>query len=115
MADMITVNGKVTEDGKLVVELPPNTPHGNVEVTLRQLDTEAEHHLSTEDEATLDAEFEALINDPLTFAGAGLTAEEIAQSPEIGIWKNREEMADPAAYIINLRRKSREKRMRRDD
>lgn len=108
MTDRITVKGEVTEDGQLIVQLPPDAPRGAVEVTVRK-------HLTPEEEAALDAEFEALLNDPATFTGLGLSAEEIAGSPVFGIWADREDMADSATYVEELRRKNRERRMNRED
>jgi hypothetical protein len=113
MTDMITVKGEVTEDGQLIVELPPDAPRGAVEVTLKK--TASTTGLTLEEEAALDAEFEALLDDPATFTGLGLSAEDIARSPEIGIWKEREDMIDPVAYVAELRRKSRERRLTRED
>jgi hypothetical protein len=115
MVDMVVVKGKVTEDGQLIIELPSDTPHGDVEVVVRKIAPAVTLELTPEEEAYWDTEFEALINDPKTFTGLGLTAEEIAKSPEIGIWQDREDMADPVAYLAEMRRKSRERRLKRED
>jgi hypothetical protein len=114
MSDMVIVKGNVSEDGQLIVELPSDTPHGEVEVIVRKIAPVATPELTPEEEAFWDAEFEKLINDPKTFTGLGLTIGEIAQSPEIGIWADREDMADPVAYLEEMRRKRRQRRLNHD-
>ncbi|MBE2270095.1 MAG: hypothetical protein IAE80_17795 [Anaerolinea sp.] len=117
MVDKLIYEQKVSvgEDRKLVIEiqLPEDTPVGE-EVTVsvtqpKPIPTEPE--LTPEEEAALDAELEALLNDPTTFTGLGLTAEEIAKSPEIGMWADRE---DSVAWVQEQRRKRRERRLNRD-
>jgi hypothetical protein len=34
-----------------------------------------------------------------------ITAEELARSPIVGIWKDRQDMADPVKYVQDLRRR----------
>ncbi len=114
MVDMVVVKGKVTEDGQLIIELPSDTPHGDVEVVVRKIAPAAALELTPEEEAYWDAEFEALINDPKTFTGMGLTIGEIAQSPAIGIWADREDMADPVAYLEEMRRKRKQRKLDHD-
>jgi hypothetical protein len=63
----LRVEGEITADGHLVVDLPPELPRGRVAVTLEPLPADVE---------VTEADL----------AGAGLTAEEIASSPEIGSW-----------------------------
>jgi hypothetical protein len=36
MTDTITIQGKVTEDGQLIVHLPPDAPRGMVEVIVKK-------------------------------------------------------------------------------
>jgi hypothetical protein len=54
------------------------------------------------------------MNDPVTFTGLGLPMSEILKSPAIGIWKDREDTKDPVAWVAEMRRKSRERRLNRD-
>jgi len=114
MSDMIVIDAKVGEDRKLVVQLPPDAPQGQVRVTIEKIEPVNEPELTPEEEAALDAEFEALMSDPRTYTGLGLTAEEIAKSPEIGIWKDREDTKDSAEWVAEMRRQSRERRLKRD-
>lgn len=88
----------VGEDGKVILELPPGK---HVRIIVEDLT------ISSAEAIGVDAEFEALINDPDTFKGLGLTAEQIAQSPAIGIWRDRSDMEDPVAWVAEMRRKSR--------
>jgi len=114
MSDMIVIDTEVGEDGKLVVQLPPDAPQGQVRVTIEKIESVTQPELTPEEEAALDAEFEALMSDPKTFTGLGLTAEEIAKSPEIGIWKDREDMKDSVQWVAEIRRTSRARRLKRD-
>lgn len=110
MTDWITIQGKVTEDGQLIVHLPPDAPRGAVEVTLKKV-----RQYTPEEEAAADAEFEAMINDPAAFTGQGISTDEILNSPLYGIWADREGLTDSADYVADMRRRSRERRMRRED
>lgn len=87
MKTSLRVDGEITEDGHLLVDLPPELPHGRVVVTLEPW---------TEDDLDLKEE---------DLKGAGLTAEEIAASPEIGAWAE-DEMPSGAEYVEKLRRAS---------
>jgi len=82
----LRVEGEITEDGHLVIDLPPELPRGRVAVTLEPL---------------LDEDVEVTEAD---LVGAGLTAEEIASSPEIGSWADEEESG--AELVETLRRAS---------
>ncbi len=84
----LRIEGEITEDGHLVVELPPELPRGRVAVTLEPL---------SEDDLALTEE---------DLRGAGLTAEEIALSPEIGAWAKDEGVLSGAEYVEHLRRAS---------
>ncbi|MBZ0298974.1 MAG: hypothetical protein K8J31_04490 [Anaerolineae bacterium] len=110
MSDMITIQGQVTEDGQLIVQLPPDAPRGTVQVTVKRI-----RQYTPEEEAAADAEFMAMMNDPATFTGTGLTVAEIMDSPLYGIWANREDVPDSAEYVAEMRRRSRERRMHRED
>jgi hypothetical protein len=88
MKTPLTVEGEITEDGHLLVDLPPEMPRGRVVVTL-ELVPEDDLELTDED-----------------LKGSGLTAEEIAQSPEIGAWSEDREVQSGAEYVEKLRRAS---------
>jgi len=88
MKTVLRVEGEITEDGHLIVELPPELPRGRVLVTLEPL-PEDDLELTEED-----------------LKGSGLTAEEIASSPEIGAWAEDGEGQSGAEYVENLRRVS---------
>lgn len=88
MKTAVRVEGEITEDGHLIVDLPPELPRGRVVVTL---------------EPMLEEDLELTEQD---LKGAGLTAEEIALSPEIGAWAEDGEAQSGAEYVENLRRAS---------
>jgi len=85
MKTALTIEGEITADGHLVVELPPETPRGRVVVTLELLPAD-DLDLTEED-----------------LKGAGLTAEEIALSPEIGAWAEKGDAQSGAEYVEKLR------------
>ena len=85
MKRALTVEGVITEDGHLLVDLPPKLPRGRVVVTLEPL---------PEDDLELNE---------VDLKGADLTAEEIASSPEIGAWAEDGETQSGAEYVENLR------------
>lgn len=87
MKTALRVEGEITEDGHLVIDLPPELPSGRVVVTLEPV-PEDDLDLSDED-----------------LKGAGLTAEEIAASPEIGAWAD-DDIGSGAEYVEKLRRAS---------
>ena len=86
MKTALRVEGEITEDGHLVVELPPEVPRGRVVLTL-EFASEADFELKDED-----------------LQGLGLTAEEISGSPEIGAWAEDPEIPSGAEYVETLRR-----------
>ena len=88
MKRALRLEGEITEDGHLVVDLPPEMPRGRVVVTLEPVPEEA-FKLAEED-----------------LKGAGLTAEEIAASPEIGAWAEDRETESGAEYVEKVRRAS---------
>ncbi|HXU32534.1 MAG TPA: hypothetical protein VN851_18355 [Thermoanaerobaculia bacterium] len=77
--------GEITEDGQLHVDLPSDVLRGPVLVTLEPLPEE-----------TLELTEEDL-------QGAGLTAAEIALSPEIGAWVDDLEIPSGAEYVERIR------------
>ena len=111
MTDMMVMIQQVGEDGTVTLHLTPGT---QVEITVKELTPTPELTLTPEEEADLEAEFQALINDPTTFKGLGLTAGEIAKSPAIGIWQDREEIKDSVEWVAKMRREHRERRFKRD-
>ncbi len=109
MTDMVIIESEVGEDGKLNIQLPPDAPRGRVRVTVEPLNERPTAFNEPVPDDVYDAELEALLSDPTTYTGLGLTAEEIIKSPEIGIWADREDMVDPVAYLQEQRRKRRER------
>ena len=85
MKTVLRVEGEITADGHLLIELPPELPRGRVAVTLEPL-PEDELELTEDD-----------------LKGTGLTAEEIAASSEIGAWAG-DELQSGAEYVEQLRR-----------
>jgi hypothetical protein len=88
MKNALRVEGEITEDGHLLVDLPPEIPSGRVVVTLELL-SDDDLELTEED-----------------LRGAGLTAEEISSSPEIGAWAKGEGEQSGAEYVETIRRAS---------
>jgi hypothetical protein len=88
MKTALKVEGEITEDGHLLVDLPPELPRGRVVVTL-ELVSDDELELTEED-----------------LRGAGLTAEEIALSPEIGAWSDDRGELSGEHYVEEIRRAS---------
>lgn len=83
-AASLTLRGEVTEDGRLIVSLPPDMPRGPVKVTV---ETVAEVFEISEDD----------------LRGVGLTAEEIAASPDLGAWGQEGSVPDGARFVEALR------------
>lgn len=112
MTDRFVTEEIVGEDGKLVLQLPPDAPHGRIRVTIEAASA-SEPSLSPEEEAALDAEIAALLTDE-ALRGQGLTAAEIAKSPAIGIWKDRTDITDSVEFVEEMRRQSNRERLERD-
>lgn len=105
MTAAIIVYGEVTEDGRLIIDaLPPDAPRGQVQVMITNV---TESGLTPEEEAELTA----LELNP---EGMGLTTDQIAQAPEIGLWKDRTDIKDSVEFVNELRRQNRERRANRD-
>ena len=85
MKTTLRIEGEVTADGHLLVELPSELPRGRVMVTLELL---PEDDLEVRED---DLE------------GRGLTAEEIAASAEIGAWAGDDSQSG-AEYVEQIRR-----------
>ena len=88
MKTALRLEAEVTEDGRLIVDLPPEVPCGRVAVTLEPL---------PEDDLTLSDE---------DLLGAGLTAAEIAASPGIGAWAEQGDVETGAESVRQLRQAS---------
>lgn len=86
MKTAIRVEGEISEDRQLLVELPPEVPRGRVMLTL---------------EPVPDDDLELTDED---LRGLGLTAEEIAKSPEIGSWADGDDLQSGADFVDRLRR-----------
>ncbi len=84
MKRTLRVEGEITEEGRLLVELPPDAPRGSVVLTLEVAVTE---------EGPTDEDLR----------GLGLTAEEIAASPEIGSWADATGIGSGASFVDELR------------
>ena len=108
MSDILIIEGEATDDGELILQLPPDRPRGRLRITIESAPENPE--LS---DADYDAELEELLNDDNPY-GLGLTADEIAKSPEIGAWAHRTDITDSVEFIAEQRRKRRERRMNRD-
>lgn len=88
MKTVLRVEGEITEDGHLLVDLPPGLLRGRVAITLEPL-PEEDLKLTEDD-----------------LRGARLTAEEIASSPEIGTWSEDGGEQSGAEYVEAIRRAS---------
>ena len=86
MKAALRMEGEITEDRHLLVDLPPELPCGRVVLTLE---------LAPEDDLELTDE---------DLLGLGLTANEIAGSPEIGAWTGDPEVPSGAEFVENVRR-----------
>lgn len=102
MAEILVIEEQVGDDGQIVLRLQPGA---HVRITIENVAPEIVERLSPEEEAALDGKLKALMNDPLTYKGLGLTAGEIANSPEFGAWKDRTDIVDGASYVENMRKK----------
>lgn len=110
MSDVLIFEETVGEDGKLVLNIPPEGPHGRVKITIEPARVETQD-VEPEDpnDPWYDEQLKLLLTDE-ALKGQGLSSGEIALSPEIGIWADREEMADSVAWVNEQRRKYRERR-----
>jgi hypothetical protein len=113
MSDVLILDGRIDEQGRLIVDIPPDAPQGEVEVIIKKRIPHVEPELTPEEEAALKAELEELLK-PENLRGKGLTAGEIIKSPAIGIWKDREETQDSVAWVSETRRKRRERQLKGD-
>ncbi len=111
MTAAIIVYGEVTEDGRLIIDaLPPDAPRGQVEIRISV--KEDIKPASPDEELLSDEELEELIRKYPN--GMGMTAGEIARAPEIGAWAHRTDIGDSVDFVDEMRRRSRERRMKRD-
>jgi hypothetical protein len=106
MTDKFVIQETIGEDG--IVHLPPDAPRGEVVITIEpaaKAEPAPEPPLSPE-EAALDAELAALLT-PEALRGQGLTAEEIARSPQFGAWEHRDDITSGEDYVEQIRQKRR--------
>lgn len=113
MTDKFVIDETVGDDGRLVLQLPPDAPHGRIRITIEPTPAASKPPLSPEEEAALDADIAELLSDE-NLRGKGLTAGEIARSSAIGIWKDRNDMTDSVEYVNQMRRHSHTERSKRD-
>jgi hypothetical protein len=113
MTDKFVTDEIVGEDGKLVLQLPADAPRGHIRVTVEAIREDSAPQLTPDAEAALDAQIQALLSDE-NLRGQGLTAEEIARAPEIGIWKDRTDITDSVEFVEEMRRKNLRERLNRD-
>lgn len=104
----------VDDNGEIHIQLPPDAPRGSVTITVERLAAPNDQpELTPEEEAALDAELEELMK-PENLRGLGWTGSELAKSPEIGVWRDREDMRDSAEYVLKMRRETNQRRLNRD-
>jgi hypothetical protein len=108
---MIVIEGTITEDGKLIIELPTDTPRGAVEITIAaKTYRKRPKFLSKEEEIAweeaYDPELEARWEDYVKNGPTVATVEEIANAPEFGAWAEYD-IPDGETYVENLRSKRR--------
>jgi hypothetical protein len=104
MTDKLDIEYDIGEDGKVEFQLPPDTVRGRVRISIEPLEEATSEPEIDANDPDYDPELEALLTD-VNLRGQGLTAEEIANAPEIGIWKDRTDIFDGAAYVDAIRRK----------
>lgn len=109
MRDVIIFEETVGEDGKLVLHIPPEGPHGRVKVTVEPVTAPENDEPEDPNDPWYDAQLEKLLSSGV-LTGQGLTMGEILQSPAIGIWADREDMKDSVAWVNEQRRKRGERR-----
>lgn len=97
--------------GEITLRFPPNK---RLRIQVYELNDETTNQPDPAEEVAAQAEIDALLNDPLTFTGLGLTAEEIARSPDIGAWAHRHDITSGAEFINAQRSAKKERRLRRD-
>jgi RecB family endonuclease NucS len=111
MTDQWIVEGEVDEQGQLVVKLPEDAPRGKVRVTVESIFSHPDAKFRSEEERQAwiemyDPELEELLASAPP-NGYGLTAGEIAQSPEIGAWSDRTDIISGEDYVEKIRKGNR--------
>ena len=82
MADIV-LTATIPPDRRLVIDLPPEVAEGEVKIVI----------------------------SPLADTGhAPLPIRELLKSDVVGMWADREDMADSAAYVARMRREEEERR-----
>jgi hypothetical protein len=113
MSDMIIFEETVGEDGKLVLHIPPEGPHGRVKVTVEPVTASANSEPEDPNDPWYDEQLEKLLT-PENLKGQGLTMGEILQSPEIGAWKHRTDITDSVEFVEKMRRERQARLFKRD-
>jgi hypothetical protein len=113
MTDKLDIEYNIGEDGKVEFRLPPDTVRGRVRISIEPLEEATSEPEIDPNDPDYDPELEALLTDE-NLRGQGLTAEEIANAPEIGIWKDRTDMGDSVEYVERMRRESTQHRLDRE-
>jgi hypothetical protein len=72
----IILQGEITSDGRLNVELPPDIPSGRVEIEIRSSDIE------------------------------GVSLGALLESGLVGLWANRTDISDSVEFARDLRRRA---------
>ena len=98
MSDIIELEAFVEEDGRAVVNLPPDVPRGPVVMRLEVRPRETDRDKMA-DAGDGDVDF----SDDY-FLGEGKTIGEILESPEIGVGAF-DHITDSAAYVEELRKR----------
>jgi len=82
--EALKVNGKISEDGKLIVDETLAVPAGDVEVIILRSPTKLfqRHH----------------------------AVESLSELPACGIWKDRSDISDSGEYALKLRRQIEERK-----
>ncbi len=106
MTDKFIIEENIGADGRIVLQLPPDAPRGRIRITFEAVAPAENPPLSPEEEAVLDAEIDELLS-PENLHGLGLTAGEIARSPEFGAWEHRDDIESGETYVEKMRAKSR--------
>ncbi|MDZ4764185.1 MAG: hypothetical protein SGI73_06495 [Chloroflexota bacterium] len=115
MMQAIIVEQTISEDGsmRLVLNIPSVAADGRVNVIITPKQSYDPPDEMTE--AEIETEFEKALELMKKYPrGQGLTMGEILKSPEIGMWKDRQDMDDSVEYVARMRRTSNERRMHRD-
>jgi len=82
--EALKVNGKISEEGKLIVNETLPIPAGDVEIII--------------------------LRSPTKFFQRCQTVQSLSELPACGIWKDRSDISDSGEYALKLRRQIEERR-----